>query len=470
MKRLIQGSGPLLQRLRVFPSQAASVERDNVYFKGKGVGSRIPRLALLSALILWGTMSLTGCGGGEIDKVRLGYLSDVANKNVEEVLQVYPYLQFKQGSWQEHKDGTIPVVSFSAPLPTEQFLKWIIPGISDEYLVKLTKTLKSNGFEINLSLEFQVFKNSSFELSNIGLSYGGDMVTVPREQQQRLLQDVIAGNTPESWLLPPQAQVDATYYIFRQLLQDSEIKGMVGAAMLQSTKLPFVSRLVKDKAIRDAFMPIAINTVQDVVFDDKTRDITLTFSSVLTDITDYRMNELGRSIYDHYGIFGHATYEDGTDVLSRINDINYRVLGRKEASLGSELSIPALGQNISQHYQESHDAGIPLKDLMASQSLILGKREGDYARIVFDGTGLSFALFPDFDDSQAYRQFMDEQQIVMEYTCYSVPLLQAASKLKYIFEKPTDAQLFDDLVVIRNKLMEQAGVTMPPPLGVATSI
>ena len=147
-------------------------------------------LSVLSALGCSAAILLSACGADNISIVRDGYLDFDAKRSIGEAFSMCAYT--KEGSWHERTLNGIdvPAVVYTATVPNELVVSWVIPEASDDKKQAVVKQLNKSGFTLQTEFAFNVFKNNSFALTYAQLKFNGQVIAADKPNQDLLIQKV----------------------------------------------------------------------------------------------------------------------------------------------------------------------------------------------------------------------------------------------------------------------------------------
>ena len=305
-------------------------------------GSVVGLVASLSVLSL--SLMLSGCGDDNINKVRQGYFPGVTNKNVEEIIALYPFLA--EGKWSNVSGAKLPQVNYRAPLTNQALVSWALASLPEATQKQVATALDQANYRINLDLNFTVFQNGSFELDKIALSYHDQELSQVATRAgatdassvtptQALLARLINKEQLSDEQVPAAACADFNYYLYRTLLKDQKVEGIATAQLLPKEQFTLRDRILGDEEVYLSFSPLLLSTIDDLRFDEKERAIALSLTTNLTNVNDYRLNEVGTGFFDSYALLGDVSYRSLNyhQVINTIAPYDYAILARKEGTL-----------------------------------------------------------------------------------------------------------------------------------------
>lgn len=414
------------------------------------------RAGFLVALLFAAVIS--ACGGDHINQVKDGYFPDDNRRSVGEVLSMCSYT--RDGKWSNvpaGADGT-PRVKYEVALRNRQLVNWVMPELNSREKKKIANALDSRGFRLMMKMSFVVFRNGSFDLEKIVITSNDREVTSPEITEQIRLQ-IAARKGLADIPVDPSLRTDFNWALYTSMATNSELAGKTRTGLLGMGYSLYDFSLFSVDTVRRSFHPLMLNKVRSVAINEEFKTMSIKATSVITDINDYRLNEVGESYFENgYGIFEGTGMMKSDDILQMIAPYTYRSLASVSLEAACDFNALDLGEACT------------FKDVDVSR-IVLGSAGSDRIYLSFDNEMNPVVnLDPVSVNSDELTEFLAQQQSVINYTTMAYPLAYAAQSITAMTREMNDFTFFRTLVAIRDRVMNEAGAEIPVPLRRATSI
>lgn len=410
-------------------------------------------LSFLSALSCSAAMILSACGADNISVVRDGYLDFNAKKSIGEAFSMCAYT--KEGSWHERTLNGIdvPAVVYTATIPNDMVVSWVIPEASDDKKKAVVKQLNDSGFILQTEFAFNVFKNESFDLTYAQLKFNGQVIAADKQSQDLLIQKVFNNEDIASMQVNSKAADAFHLAMAKALLNQDVIKDTRFANVIGPNSRTFGSSLtIKEEQVHNAFAPLIFSEIDKLSADDKELKLTLKLQGNVFSINDMALNEYGKTLYaDNYGIFGGSELKSSDEITSLISAYDYKLLLKRDMTVTSNTV-----------YADKSSL-VPLSDLELGDLVFTDVHDNE-VRLDLSGEKASLLVSPDVSGQRALLEYLDKQQELIEYTTVAYPIIVGASYIGKLTGIDSQEIMVKKLIELRNKLMQEGGSQAPEAL------
>lgn len=414
----------------------------------------LKRSVIFSTGIVLSSLMLFGCGEDNINKVKNGYFPQENRKSVSEVLSLSPYAS--KGSWSNlASKGEVPIIGYECALPNDQVVDWVLPKLSQDAKSKVLEALDKNKFAIKLKLNFALYKNGSFDVEKATLSYQDqDGLNDKEVILDRLINQKELGDLN----LSDEAKVVFNQALYSAFLDSSDLDSDLKVGLFSHKGALFNRTIFSDSEIYYSFHPLTLSSINSIAVNNNKHLIELNANTKILDLNDYKLNEVGLTIFTNgYGLIDGSNFKSDEDILKLIDPYSYDYLLNQDLSLSYNFNDLAKGESI------------PLKDLEQG-SISLVDVNNNKAYLALDKEQLKLSFEPQYDNNQKLKDFIYQEQIIIDYTAIAYPLAFAATSFASLTKKQSDADLFQSMISIRNKFMKEGGDSVPDPLKKGQSI
>ena len=410
---------------------------------------------VLGAIIPLCTALMVGCAEDNINKVKNGYFPNESKKNVSEVLSLSPYAA--KGSWSNlEAKGEVPMVAYRSTIANEIIVNWAMPNLSEELKTKVVKNLNDKDFEVSLNLEFAVYKNGSFEVEDAFLAYQ-DTKTAQNSSAE-LIDRLIAKEGLSDFNLADKSKVLFNEALYDVLLANTNFSEGTKVGLFGHPGSLFSRTIFSDKEIYRSFHPLSMNRVQELSLNKEQHSIHLKANTQILDLNDYMLNEIGLTIFENgYGLLDGSKLKSDQEILKLITPYSYNYLLSQELSFDYDFTKLSLGEDCK---IESLDQEV----------LTLSDSDSNKAYLASEQGQLKLSFDSNYQNNSTLRDYVIEQQNIIDYTAIAYPIAYAASSIASFTSKQSDYDLFKAMIGIRNKVMNEAGAKIPKPLSKGQSI
>ena len=407
-------------------------------------------VAALVALGVGGYFIYQGMSNYNIDIVQHGYLPQDNKRNISEILTMCSYV--KESEWKNLKSqGEISQVGYEGTLDNNAIVSWVIPKSSDLVKKQVSVLLDDMDFKLKLKLQFAVYKNKSFELHNASLSYKGHNVASNKDE---LVDALIASKPLGSFAVSPQTVPDFNQVLYGALATNTKVGDEIKVGRIGDIGEIFSNAVFSHEKIYRAFHPLTFSNINTIKVDTQSKSIDLTAKMQVLDVNDYRLNEVGLSIYeDGYGIVSGLKRKTSKEIVKLLGPYKYEVLLSQKLKLSAKFSDFTPKDN-------------PLLQDLELETMLVSDNTANQAilRYLPRHNEIIFSFKPHFNEHENLKQFVLEQQNIINYTAVAYPLAYAATSIASLTSKQNDSSFFSTMLTIRNKIMREAGERIMPPL------
>lgn len=416
-------------------------------------------LSVLSALGCSAAMLLSACGADNISIVREGYLDFDAKRSIGEAFSMCAYT--KEGSWHERTLNGIdvPAVVYTATVPNELVVSWVIPEASDAKKQAVIKQLNKSGFTLQTEFAFNVFKNKSFDLTYAQLKFNGQVIAADKPNQDSLIQKVFNNEDITSMQVHSKAADAFHYAMAKALLNDDVLENVRFANVVGPNSRTFSSSLtLNEQQVQNAFAPLVLSEITKLSGDDKELKLTLKMTSNVFNINDMALNEYGKTLYaDKFGIFGGTKLKASDEITTLISEYDYLPLLKRDMTLTNAPS------------SNDKSSLVALSDLELGDLVFTDEHENE-VRVDLSGDQASLIVSPDVSSQRALLDYLDKQQELIGYTSVAYPIIVGASYISKLTGIDSQESMAKKLVELRNKLMKEDGSQAPEALKQSSQI
>lgn len=397
---------------------------------------------------------MVGCAEDNINKVKNGYFPNESKKNVSEVLSLSPYAS--HGSWSNlEAKGDVPMVAYRSTIANEIIVNWAMPNLSEELKTKVVKNLNDKDFEVSLNLEFAVYKNGSFDVEDAFLSYQD---TKAANNSTELIDKLINKEALSDFNLCDKSKVLFNEALYDVLLANTNFREGTKVGLFGHPGSLFSRTIFSDKEIYRSFHPLSMSRVQELSLNKERHSIHLKANTQILDLNDYMLNEIGLTIFENgYGLLDGSKLKSDQEILKLITPYSYNYLLSQELSFDYDFTELSLGE----------DCKIESLD---QEELILSDSDANKAYLAAEQGQLKLSFDSNYQNNSALRDYLIEQQNIIDYTAIAYPIAYAASSIASFTSKQSDYDLFKAMIGIRNKVMNEAGAKIPKVLSKGQSI
>lgn len=414
---------------------------------------------VLSALGCSAAMLLSACGADNISVVRDGYLDFDAKRSIGEAFSMCAYTQ--EGSWHERTLNGIdvPAVVYTATVPNELVVSWVIPEASDDKKQAVVKQLNKSGFTLQTEFAFNVFKNKSFDLTYAQLKFNGQVIAADKPNQDSLIQKVFNNEDITSMQVHSKAADAFHYAMAKALLNDDVLEDVRFANVVGANSRTFSSSLtLNEQQVQNAFAPLVLSEITKLSGDDKDLKLTLKMTSNVFNINDMALNEYGKTLYaDKFGIFGGTKLKGSDEITSLISEYDYMPLLKSDMTLTNAPS------------SSDKSSLVALSDLELGDLVFTDEHENE-VRVDLSGDQASLIVSPDVSGQRALLEYLDKQQELIGYTSVAYPIIVGASYISKLTGIDSQESMAKKLIELRNKLMKEDGSQAPEALKQSSQI
>lgn len=412
-------------------------------------------LSVLSALGCSAAILLSACGADNISVVRDGYLDFDAKRSIGEAFSMCAYT--KEGSWHERTLNGIdvPAVVYTATVPNELVVSWVIPEASDDKKQAVVKQLNKSGFTLQTEFAFNVFKNNSFDLTYAQLKFNGQVIAADKPNQDLLIQKVFNNEDITSMQVHSKA-ADAFHYAMAKALLNEDVRF---ANVVGPNSRTFGSTLtLNEQQVQNAFAPLVLSEITKLSGDDKELKLTLKMTSNIFNINDMALNEYGKTLYeDNFGIFGGTKLKGSDKITTLISEYDYMPLLKRDMTLTNAPS------------SNDKSSLVALSDLELGDLMFTDEHENE-VRVDLSGDQVSLIVSPDVSGQRALLEYLDKQQELIGYTSVAYPIIVGASYISKLTGIDSQESKAKNLIELRNKLMKEDGSQAPEALKQSSQI
>ena len=416
-------------------------------------------LSVLSALGCSAAMLLSACGADNISVVRDGYLDFDAKRSIGEAFSMCAYT--KEGSWHERTLNGIdvPAVVYTATVPNELVVSWVIPEASDDKKQAVVKQLNKSGFTLQTEFAFNVFKNKSFDLTYAQLKFNGQVIAADKPNQDSLIQKVFKNEDITSMQVHSKAADAFHYAMAKALFNDDVLENVRFANVVGPNSRTFSSTLtLKEQQVQNAFAPLVLSEITKLSGDDKELKLTLKMTSNVFNINDMALNEYGKTLYeDNFGIFGGTKLKSSDEITTLISEYDYMPLLKSDMTLTNAPS------------SNDKSSLVALSDLELGDLIFTDEHENE-VRVDLSGDQASLIVSPDVSGQRALLEYLDKQQELIGYTSVAYPIIVGASYISQLTGIDSQESKAKNLIELRNKLMKEDGSQAPEALKQSSQI
>lgn len=416
-------------------------------------------LSVLSALGCSAALLLSACGADNISVVREGYLDFDAKRSIGEAFSMCAYT--KEGSWHERTLNGIdvPAVVYTATVPNEMVVSWVIPEASDDKKQAVVKQLNKSGFTLQTEFAFNVFKNKSFDLTYAQLKFNGQVIAADKPNQDSLIQKVFKNEDITSMQVHSKAADAFHYAMAKALLNDDVLENVRFANVVGPNSRTFSSSLtLNEQQVQNAFAPLVLSEITKLNGDDKELKLTLKMTSNVFNINDMALNEYGKTLYaDKFGIFGGTTLKASDEITTLISEYDYLPLLKRDMTLTNAPS------------SNDKSSLVALSDLELGDLMFTDEHENE-VRVDLSGDQASLIVSPDVSGQRALLDYLDKQQELIGYTSVAYPIIVGASYISKLTGIDSQESMAKMLIELRNKLMKEDGSQAPEALKQSSQI
>ena len=404
-------------------------------------------------------MLLSACGADNISIVREGYLDFDAKRSIGEAFSMCAYT--KEGSWHERTLNGIdvPAVVYTATVPNELVVSWVIPEASDDKKQAVVKQLNKSGFTLQTEFAFSVFKNKSFDLTYAQLKFNGQVIAADKPNQDSLIQKVFNNEDITSMQVHSKAADAFHYAMAKALLNDDVLEDVRFANVIGSNSRTFSSTLtLNEQQVQNAFAPLVLSEITKLSGDDKELKLTLKMTSNVFNINDMALNEYGKTLYaDKFGIFGGTKLKASDEITNLISEYDYLPLLKRDMTLTNAPS------------SNNKSSLVALSDLELGDLMFTDEHENE-VRVDLSGDQASLIVSPDVSAQRALLDYLDKQQELIGYTSVAYPIIVGASYISKLTGIDSQESMAKKLIELRNKLMKEDGSQAPEALKQSSQI
>lgn len=416
-------------------------------------------LSVLSALGCSAAMLLSACGADNISVVRDGYLDFDAKRSIGEAFSMCAYT--KEGSWHERTLNGIdvPAVVYTATVPNELVVSWVIPEASDDKKQAVVKQLNKSGFTLQTEFAFNVFKNKSFDLTYAQLKFNGQVIAADKPNQDSLIQKVFKNEDITSMQVHSKAADAFHYAMAKALFNDDVLENVRFANVVGPNSRTFSSTLtLKEQQVQNAFAPLVLSEITKLSGDDKELKLTLKMTSNVFNINDMALNEYGKTLYeDNFGIFGGTKLKGSDEITTLISEYDYMPLLKRDMTLTNAPS------------SNDKSSLVALSDLELGDLIFTDEHENE-VRVDLSGDQASLIVSPDVSGQRPLLEYLDKQQELIGYTSVAYPIIVGASYISQLTGIDSQESKAKNLIELRNKLMKEDGSQAPEALKQSSQI
>lgn len=416
-------------------------------------------LSVLSALGCSAAILLSACGADNISVVRDGYLDFDAKRSIGEAFSMCAYT--KEGSWHERTLNGIdvPAVVYTATVPNELVVSWVIPEASDDKKQAVVKQLNKSGFTLQTEFAFNVFKNKSFDLTYAQLKFNGQVIAADKPNQDSLIQKVFKNEDITSMQVHSKAADAFHYAMAKALFNDDVLENVRFANVVGPNSRTFSSTLtLNEQQVQNAFAPLVLSEITKLSGDDKELKLTLKMTSNVFNINDMALNEYGKTLYeDKFGIFGGTKLKSSDEITTLISEYDYMPLLKRDMTLTNAPS------------SNDKSSLVALSDLELGDLIFTDEHENE-VRVDLSGDQASLIVSPDVSGQRALLEYLDKQQELIGYTSVAYPIIVGASYISQLTGIDSQESKAKNLIELRNKLMKEDGSQAPEALKQSSQI
>lgn len=416
-------------------------------------------LSVLSALGCSAAILLSACGADNISVVRDGYLDFDAKRSIGEAFSMCAYT--KEGSWHERTLNGIdvPAVVYTATVPNELVVSWVIPEASDDKKQAVVKQLNKSGFTLQTEFAFNVFKNNSFDLTYAQLKFNGQVIAADKPNQDSLIQKVFKNEDITSMQVHSKAADAFHYAMAKALFNDDVLENVRFANVVGPNSRTFSSTLtLNEQQVQNAFAPLVLSEITKLSGDDKELKLTLKMTSNVFNINDMALNEYGKTLYeDNFGIFGGTKLKSSDEITTLISEYDYMPLLKRDMTLTNAPS------------SNDKSSLVALSDLELGDLIFTDEHENE-VRVDLSGDQASLIVSPDVSGQRALLEYLDKQQELIGYTSVAYPIIVGASYISKLTGIDSQESKAKNLIELRNKLMKEDGSQAPEALKQSSQI
>ena len=416
-------------------------------------------LSVLSALGCSAAILLSACGADNISVVRDGYLDFDAKRSIGEAFSMCAYT--KEGSWHERTLNGIdvPAVVYTATVPNELVVSWVIPEASDDKKQAVVKQLNKSGFTLQTEFAFNVFKNKSFDLTYAQLKFNGQVIAADKPNQDSLIQKVFNNEDITSMQVHSKAADAFHYAMAKALFNDDVLENVRFANVAGPNSRTFSSTLtLNEQQVQNAFAPLVLSEITKLSGDDKELKLTLKMTSNVFNINDMALNEYGKTLYaDNFGIFGGTKLKSSDEITTLISEYDYMPLLKRDMTLTNAPS------------SNDKSSLVALSDLELGDLIFTDEHENE-VRVDLSGDQASLIVSPDVSGQRPLLEYLDKQQELIGYTSVAYPIIVGASYISQLTGIDSQESKAKNLIELRNKLMKEDGSQAPEALKQSSQI
>ena len=416
-------------------------------------------LSVLSALGCSAAILLSACGADNISVVRDGYLDFDAKRSIGEAFSMCAYT--KEGSWHERTLNGIdvPAVVYTATVPNEMVVSWVIPEASDDKKQAVVKQLNKSGFTLQTEFAFNVFKNKSFDLTYAQLKFNGQVIAADKPNQDSLIQKVFKNEDITSMQVHSKAADAFHYAMAKALFNDDVLENVRFANVVGPNSRTFSSTLtLNEQQVQNAFAPLVLSEITKLSGDDKELKLTLKMTSNVFNINDMALNEYGKTLYaDNFGIFGGTKLKSSDEITTLISEYDYMPLLKRDMTLTNAPS------------SNDKSSLVALSDLELGDLIFTDEHENE-VRVDLSGDQASLIVSPDVSGQRPLLEYLDKQQELIGYTSVAYPIIVGASYISQLTGIDSQESKAKNLIELRNKLMKEDGSQAPEALKQSSQI
>ena len=416
-------------------------------------------LSVLSALGCSAAILLSACGADNISVVRDGYLDFDAKRSIGEAFSMCAYT--KEGSWHERTLNGIdvPAVVYTATVPNELVVSWVIPEASDDKKQAVVKQLNKSGFTLQTEFAFNVFKNKSFDLTYAQLKFNGQVIAADKPNQDSLIQKVFKNEDITSMQVHSKAADAFHYAMAKALFNDDVLENVRFANVVGPNSRTFSSTLtLNEQQVQNAFAPLVLSEITKLSGDDKELKLTLKMTSNVFNINDMALNEYGKTLYeDNFGIFGGTKLKSSDEITTLISEYDYMPLLKRDMTLTNAPS------------SNDKSSLVALSDLELGDLIFTDEHENE-VRVDLSGDQASLIVSPDVSGQRPLLEYLDKQQELIGYTSVAYPIIVGASYISQLTGIDSQESKAKNLIELRNKLMKEDGSQAPEALKQSSQI
>lgn len=416
-------------------------------------------LSVLSALGCSAAILLSACGADNISVVRDGYLDFDAKRSIGEAFSMCAYT--KEGSWHERTLNGIdvPAVVYTATVPNELVVSWVIPEASDDKKQAVVKQLNKSGFTLQTEFAFNVFKNNSFDLTYAQLKFNGQVIAADKLNQDLFIQKVFNNEDITSMQVHSKAADAFHYAMAKALFNDDVLENVRFANVVGPNSRTFSSTLtLNEQQVQNAFAPLVLSEITKLSGDDKELKLTLKMTSNVFNINDMALNEYGKTLYeDNFGIFGGTKLKSSDEITTLISEYDYMPLLKRDMTLTNAPS------------SNDKSSLVALSDLELGDLIFTDEHENE-VRVDLSGDQASLIVSPDVSGQRPLLEYLDKQQELIGYTSVAYPIIVGASYISQLTGIDSQESKAKNLIELRNKLMKEDGSQAPEALKQSSQI